>query len=182
MVKIKFNKSTTSYYVNFRKISDNIVKLFGSGIPESTSGFKAYTENDMLLGDYSDFITVYAVDDDGIRFSNDGSVEPIEEITIGIEWVDEDESKRPNQVNITVMKNGIDFKDILTNATWNKIYKIKPGETLGLRNADDIEGYEKKLNDNLIIYTQLKVDPVPSVVERISELEEAVCELYEMLG
>ena len=54
-------------------ISKNIVKILSQN-GANLSGFKVYTEHDDLLGDYSDFTTLYKQEEDGYILSNDGSV------------------------------------------------------------------------------------------------------------
>ena len=51
----------------------NKVKLFTKDMP-NLSGFKLYTDKDDLLGDYSDYKTLYKQETDGYILSNDGSV------------------------------------------------------------------------------------------------------------
>lgn len=183
MIKVKFNDSATSYYVNFRRISADIVKLIGDGLPQNTSGFHTFTENDEPLGDFSGYKTIYSVNPDGLSFSDDGSTEPLREITISITWKgDEGSTKRPNQVNIVINKNGKLMPDILSEGMWAKTYKIKASEFLYLAEVEDVNGYNKDIVENTITFTLIKIDPVPPLDERVAELEEAVCELYEMLG
>ena len=72
MLKIVFNDGTKSL-ASFGLVSENIVSL--NGAEQNTSGFKAYREkDDMFLGDYSDYTTVYKTDGENIFYSNDGSV------------------------------------------------------------------------------------------------------------
>lgn len=72
MLKIVFNDGTKSL-ASFGLVSENIVSL--NGAEKNTSGFKAYREkDDMFLGDYSDYTTVYKTDGETILYSNDGSV------------------------------------------------------------------------------------------------------------
>lgn len=53
-------------------ISKNIVKIYK--IEQNLSGFQVFTDNGDLLGDYSDFTTLYKHESDGYMLSNDGSV------------------------------------------------------------------------------------------------------------
>lgn len=183
MIKIKFKNGSVYYDVKFRKISDHLVDVIGEGVPQSTKGFYTYNENEEQLGDFTDFTTIYSVHGDTIRFSNNGSVEPMQEVIIEAKWEDEQTtSKRPNQVNITVNKNGVILKDILSEGQWAKTYSIKQEETLHLVDADDVQNYDKEIFFNTVTYTLNELSPVPPLPERVAELEEAVCELYEMLG
>ena len=72
MLKIVFNDGTKSL-ASFGLVSENIVSL--NGAEQNTSGFKAYREkDDMFLGDYSEFTTVYRVTENEVSYSNDGSI------------------------------------------------------------------------------------------------------------
>jgi len=79
MIKIKFNNDETFYPCGFSRINDHVVALAGD-LPRNTSGFTTYKYADeMQLGDFSDYATIYKDLEDSILFSNDGSVytEPI---------------------------------------------------------------------------------------------------------
>ena len=53
--------------------SDHIIEVVG--LPQTTSGFKFYLDNDMMVGDYSEFTTIYRViDSNTIQYSNDSSI------------------------------------------------------------------------------------------------------------
>lgn len=184
MIKVKFLDSNQGYYVKFRRVQNNVVKIIGDGIPKNTSGFKTYTENDVQLGDFSDYTTIYSIEADGIKFSNDGSVEPTKTVTIGIEWEDDDNihKARPNQVNVSVSRNGVITKEILAQDNWTKTYTLKLSDDYFLVDGDEVDGYTKSKSSDTLIYSYIEVDPVPSTEERLEDLEAAVCELYEMLG
>ena len=62
--------------------SDNIIEVVG--LPQITSGFTFYLDNDTAVGHYENYTTVYKViDSNTIQYSNDGSIwvepEPIPE-------------------------------------------------------------------------------------------------------
>ena len=61
-------------------ILNNLIKIKSKELP-NLSGFKVYTEHGDLLGDYSDFTTLYKQEEDGYVLSNDGSIykEPVVE-------------------------------------------------------------------------------------------------------
>lgn len=86
MYNIKFLNENEIKIFKILVISDNIIEV--KNIEQNLSGFKVYRENGDLLGDYSDYTTLYRVLEDGYQLSNDGSVykEPEEiaesEITI----------------------------------------------------------------------------------------------------
>ena len=74
MLKIVFNNDLENPIIaNFRKTNDNIVTL--DYVAENTSGFKAYRlKDDLFLGDYSEFTTIYRVTENEVSYSNDGSI------------------------------------------------------------------------------------------------------------
>jgi len=85
MIKIKFNNTEQFIDVAFSRLNNNIVELLGD-VPAATTGFTTWRLNGKRqLGDFSDFTTIYKVLDDGIQFSNDGSV--FEETPIDVEIV-----------------------------------------------------------------------------------------------
>lgn len=72
MLKIVFNDGK-EVVASFEKPSENIVSIGNTNV--NTSGFKAYRLADnMFLGDYSDYITVYKKNESSIEYSNDGSI------------------------------------------------------------------------------------------------------------
>lgn len=72
MIKIKYNNSDTFYEVEFSR-TNNTVTLKGITEP-NTSGFKTYRLTGQQLGDFSDFNTIFKVENDSVTYSNDGSV------------------------------------------------------------------------------------------------------------
>ena len=76
MIKIKYNDSSTFEEVSFSRLN-NLVTITPT-IP-NTNGFTTYRMSGEQLGDFSDFSTVFRVENDSVTYSNDGSVyvEPI---------------------------------------------------------------------------------------------------------
>lgn len=72
MLKIVFNDGK-EIKASFSIQSGNIVTL--GSLDENTSGFKVYRSADnMFLGDYSGYCTVYKKNESSIEYSNDGSI------------------------------------------------------------------------------------------------------------
>ena len=72
MIKIKYNNKNTFDEVSFYR-DGNIVTI--SPTTPNTSGFTTWKmDGETQLGDFSDFTTVFRVDNDSITYSNDGSV------------------------------------------------------------------------------------------------------------
>jgi hypothetical protein len=62
--------------------SDNVIEVVG--LPQTTSGFTFYLDNDMVVGDYKAYTTLYrTIGEQVYQYSNDGSIyvepEPIPE-------------------------------------------------------------------------------------------------------
>lgn len=80
-MNIKFKNLQEISNASVTIISNNVVKIITQD-SSNLSGFQVFTENGDLLGDYSDFTTLYKQESDGYMLSNDGSVyqetEPIE--------------------------------------------------------------------------------------------------------
>ena len=74
MIKIKFLDRDALYPVSFSQDSAHVCTTIGEGIPRDTCGFQTFRMNGQPLGDRSDFTTIYRILDNGIQWSNDGSV------------------------------------------------------------------------------------------------------------
>ena len=74
MIKIKFLDRDVFYPVSFSQDSAHVCTTIGEGIPQDTCGFQTFRMNGQPLGDRSDFTTIYRILDDGIQWSNDGSI------------------------------------------------------------------------------------------------------------
>lgn len=182
MIKIKFNDSDSFIEAIVSK-DEHIATLKGT-IPTNESGFKAYSHNDVLIGDYSDFKTIYRVLSDGVQFSNDGSiwVEPTRDVTITIVWDDAEDAEglRPSDVGLAV--NGV--ATIITEAdNWVKVYPdIKESETVIVTSAENVDKYDKTINGTSVTYHHDYVDPTPTLEERVNDLEIAVCEIADSIA
>ena len=88
MLNMQYINSNEIYPVNFKTISSNIVELIGD-FPVKTDGFTLSRENMNDDWDYSDYTTVYGEIENGVHFSNDGSVRPeiIPDTDTDIEYV-----------------------------------------------------------------------------------------------
>lgn len=73
MLIMKYLGLKTEYEVNFSRVSENIVQLIGD-MPAKEKGFTLSRKEKEDAWDYSDFTTVYREIENGIQFSNDGSV------------------------------------------------------------------------------------------------------------
>ena len=74
MLNLKYVGSEDFYQINFKQNNENLITIMGD-FPIKRKGFKIYLPNEQLpIGDYSSFVTVYRELENGATFSNDGSV------------------------------------------------------------------------------------------------------------
>jgi len=75
MLNLKYLGSNDVYQVSFKSNGNSIVTIIGD-MPIKKTGFCLYKLNNdkRILGDYSSFTTVYKELENGVMFSNDGSV------------------------------------------------------------------------------------------------------------
>ncbi len=72
MSYIKFNNSPSRINGIIKPITPNIIEV---NQPLNQSGLNLYLDNDMLIGDYNSYTTLYRkIDDSTYQYSNDGSV------------------------------------------------------------------------------------------------------------
>lgn len=203
MIKIKFNEIEKPINVSF-SMQDNIITLTGN-VPKNTSGFVAYTVNDIVLGDYSDFTTIYRVLPDAVQFSNDGSVwvPPKKDVLITVGWNDGDDVKgiRPAEVAIDILLNGEKYKSIKLNSSMGWQYELTnvlESDEYTI-NVEDITDYSYSINGTSVAYTTeypqpevLTVDDVAIAVAELTDVvvrnstdivdtQTALAEVYEMI-
>lgn len=115
MLSLKYLNEKEKHSVSFETVSPNIVQITG-GFPIKTSGFTLSREGiDEVLGDYSDYTTVYREVDGGVQFSNDGSTyvppvppAPPEPYIPTLEEVKEQKIAEMNNEQQVTIQNGID--------------------------------------------------------------------------
>ena len=73
MLVMKYEGLKTEYPVEFSIINDHIVQVLGK-VPTKTNGFTLSRFDKEDNWDYKDYTTVYKTLEDGLQFSNDGSV------------------------------------------------------------------------------------------------------------
>lgn len=103
MFNLKYLKFTSTHKVYFKKISKNVVEITGD-FPIQTDGFTLSREKHEDNWDYSAFTTVYKEVENGVQFSNDGSVyvEPIIEIPTAEELAEMEELERVTNINAQI--------------------------------------------------------------------------------
>ena len=203
MIKIKFNEIEKPINVSF-SMQDNIITLTGN-VPQNTSGFIAYTVNDIVLGDYSEYTTIYRVLPDAVQFSNDGSVwvPPKKDVLITVGWNDGDNIKgiRPAEVAIDILLNGEKDKSIKLNSSMGWQYELTnvlESDEYTI-NVEDVTDYSYSINGTSVVYTTeypqpevLTVDDVAIAVAELTDVvvqnstdivdtQTALAEVYEMI-
>ena len=203
MIKIKFNEIEKPINVSF-SMQDNIITLTGN-VPQNTSGFIAYTVNDIVLGDYSEYTTIYRVLPDAVQFSNDGSVwvPPKKDVLITVGWNDGDDVKgiRPSEVFINILRNGEKDKSIYLNSSMGWQYELTnvlESDEYTI-NVEDVTDYSYSINGTSVVYTTeypqpevLTVDDVAIAVAELTDVvvqnstdivdtQTALAEVYEMI-
>ena len=203
MIKIKFNEIEKPINVSF-SMQNNIITLTGN-VPQNTSGFIAYTVNDIVLGDYSEYTTIYRVLPDAVQFSNDGSVwvPPKKDVLIAASWDDGDDVKgiRPAEIAIDILLNGEKDKSIKLNSSMGWQYELTnvlESDEYTI-NVEDITDYSYLINGTSVVYTTeypqpevLTVDDVAIAVAELTDVvvqnstdivdtQTALAEVYEMI-
>lgn len=155
MIKIKYLNSQNFIEVEFEVISDHVCYIIGNNKPNS-SGFLAYDEDGTLLGDWSDYRTVYRVLDDGIQYSNDGSiyVEPTKNVTVTISF-DKGISTIPEALIVLLHNVYGDQLEVVVNQSngWKKIVENLPiAEYWEILESEDIPDCHYSINEFEITY------------------------------
>lgn len=75
MLNLQYVNEKTYYEINFKYISENIIQIIGN-FPIKEKGFILSKIGDpqIMIGDYSEYITVYKEIEDGAMFSNNSSI------------------------------------------------------------------------------------------------------------
>ena len=203
MIKIKFNEIEKPINVSF-SMQNNIITLTGN-VPQNTSGFIAYTVNDIVLGDYSEYTTIYRVLPDAVQFSNDGSVwvPPKKNVLIAASWDDGNDVKgiRPAEVAIDILLNGEKDKSIKLNSSMGWQYELTnvlESDEYTI-NVEDVTDYSYSINGTSVVYKTeypqpevLTVDDVAIAVAELTDVvvqnstdivdtQTALAEVYEMI-
>jgi len=203
MIKIKFNEIEKPINVSF-SMQNNIITLTGN-VPKNTSGFIAYTVNDIVLGDYSEYTTIYRVLPDAVQFSNDGSVwvPPKKNVLIAASWDDGNDVKgiRPAEVAIDILLNGEKDKSIKLNSSMGWQYELTnvlESDEYTI-NVEDVTDYSYLINGTSVVYKTeypqpevLTVDDVAIAVAELTDVvvqnstdivdtQTALAEVYEMI-
>lgn len=138
MYKIKFLNEDTDIIADIKFISNNIVQILNTN--ENLSGFKIFRDSGDILGDYSDYTTLYKKIENGFQLSNDKSVyiEPeIEEVItqeLTLEEIKEQKISEFSSLTNQTIENGQDIE--LISGTDHFTYKQT--DQANIKNAFDI--------------------------------------------
>lgn len=183
MLALKYLNDTEIYEVGFDK-ADHVVTIKGN-IPAKTDGFTLSRIGYEDEWDYSQFTTIYRELEDGVQFSDDGSIyePPKKNVVVSAVWNDQDDTKgvRPNNIHVLVEVNGENYETITLNEEneWKKVYENVPETDEYKVIAPDVIDYEKNVSGTTITYYTEVPQPYEPTVE---ELSEAIAEVYEMVA
>lgn len=191
MIRIKFLNETCYHSVAFTKLNEHVITLKGDTKllnASNTSGFCTYkATSDVMLGDFTDYNTVYRITDEFIQYSNDGSKweeppEPTRNIMLQVQWDDSDnaDGKRPDSVTITTS----DGESIILTAEdeWSAVFSEVPiSKDITITAVESIDGYVTTIYGTRVVYYHEYIDPIPSIEERVENAEDAIIELYDLI-
>lgn len=184
-MKLRYLNESSEYPIGFSRLSDHVVYLKGD-FPVKAKGFELVRDKYDEAWDYSDYNTIYRTMLDGAQFSDDGStwVEPTKTILVQIAWNDEDdiEELRPASVDVEVSRGNEVLETVtLSNSNgWKKEYEDVESAPDYTISAPDVEDYELTINGTTATYYhEVHHIPNPSIEERVTDLEAAVCEIAD---
>lgn len=134
-MQLQYQKDNSIYEIEFKKISKNIVEIKGD-FPVKEDGFTLSREEYEDNWDYSTFTTVYKEIENGVQFSNDGSVyvEPVIPIPTAEELAEMEEQER-----IEAIQNEIDELKAQLGSTDYKVIKCYEYGMVGLESPYDVQ-------------------------------------------
>lgn len=177
MLNLQYVNEKTYYQISFKYLSENIVQITGD-FPIKTKGFNLSRigSPEVIIGNYTDYKTVYKEVKNGAMFSNDGSVyvEPLKVVTFnaGIGGT-LDGTTRQEVYNYEdlVIPTPIADTDYEFTA-WNPEIPLS-GEIDGNKNFTAV--FASTLPEP-------EVEPTPTLEERIAVVESDIQKINEALG
>lgn len=175
---------TEPYEVEFSRISPHVVQVKGSRLIRSESGFFLSRLNHNDHWDYWMYRTIYRVLDDGLQFSDDGSVyveplPPTKTVVVAVEWngVNPD-VPRPKSVSVKVSVNGTRVETIVLSDSnnWQKTYLGVPMDDVYTVEEEEIIGYETTYSGTTII-NSVPAPLEPTIEEQLLEINVILCDL-----
>ena len=132
---LKYKNEETTYDVEFKKISKNIVEIKGN-FPIKDVGFTLSRPGMNDNWDYSEFITVYNEVDSGAQFSNDGSVYVVPVVPVP---TDEELAEKEERERVASIKNEINELKTQLESTDYKVIKCYEYGMVGLELPYDVD-------------------------------------------
>ena len=145
---LKYKNEETTYDVEFKKISKNIVEIKGN-FPIKDVGFTLSRPGMNDNWDYSEFITVYNEVDSGAQFSNDGSVYVVPVVLVP---TDEELAEREERERAASIKYEINELKARLESTDYKVIKCMEYSINGLElpyDAQEIHAERQAIRDRI---------------------------------
>ena len=167
MLNLQYVNEKTYYQVNFKYLSENIVQITGD-FPIKTKGFNLSRigSPEVIIGNYSEYKTVYKEIENGAIFSNDGSVyvEPLKVVTFN--------AGIGGTLDGTIRQEVYNYEDlIIPTPIANADYEfVSWSPEIPL--SGDVES--NKIFTALFTSTLPEPEPEPTLEERVATLETAV--------
>lgn len=191
MIRIKFSNETDYRSVAFTRVNEHVVTLKGDTEivrASNTSGFYTYkTTSDVLLGDFTDYTTVYRVTDEFIQYSNDGSKweappEPVRDVYLSVQWDDANDADGIRPEYVTVAINDAEEITLTAENSWCTVIPGVPiSKDITITSAEELEDYVLTFCGQSVVYYHEYIDPAPSLEERVTDTEDAIIELYDLV-
>ena len=177
MLNLQYVNEKTYYQINFKYLSENIVQITGN-FPIKTKGFNLSRigSPEVIIGNYTDYKTVYKEIENGAMFSNDGSVyvEPLKVVTFSAGF--------GGNLDGTTRQEVYNYEDLIIPTpiadadyeftAWNPEIPLS-GEIDGNKNFTAV--FASTL-------PELEVKPEPTLEERITVVEGDIQKINEALG
>lgn len=187
MLDLIYVGDATRHPVNFQKLSDHVVSLKSDNLPISESGFYLCRTGKDDYWDYTKYVTVYRRLEGIVQYSNDGSVwidppEPTRTVTLSVNWDDGGNVKgiRPKQL---LLKTNVKEIVLSEERGWvDTIADVPVSQEVVINEVEEVADYECTIEGTTVFEkTDYILPDVPTIEQRVSDLEEAVCELAELL-
>lgn len=186
-MNLRYVGEKTEYPIEFSRLSDHVVSLKGD-MPAKTKGFELVRDKYGDAWDYKGYTTIYRQLEGIVQYSDDGSVwqEDEKDFLISVTWDDENDHDelRPDEVTVSVFKGNEALEDIVLNEAnqWKKVYHDVVSADYTVQ-TEVVEEYTETINGLAIsYYHEVHHIPEPSMEERVTDLEAAVCELSDIVG
>lgn len=177
MLNLQYVNEKTYYQIIFKYLSENIVQITGD-YPIKTKGFSLSRigSPEVIIGNYSEYKTVYKKIENGAMFSNDGSVyvEPLKVVTFNAGF--------GGTLDGTTRQEVYNYEDLIIPTpiadtdyeftAWNPEIPL----------SGDIDGNKNFTAVFASTLPEPEVEPAPTLEERITVVESDIQKINEALG